>query len=180
MRLFIAILLSDEMKTALIEAQNVMYDRGLRGNYSPEENLHLTLAFIGDYPEAEPVLEAMSAVSFTPFTITLNGIGRFGDLWWAGLQDSVPLTAVARRVRRALAENDIPFDRKRFSPHITLVRKSSRDAAGIGISPACTQVKAISLMRSDRGKRGMIYTELGRFEADFPGKEPPCALIRKN
>ena len=43
MRLFVAILLSDEMKAALIEAQNAMYDRGLRGNYSQEENLHLTL-----------------------------------------------------------------------------------------------------------------------------------------
>ena len=41
MRLFIAILLSNEMKEALIETQNAMYDRGLRGNYSLEENLHL-------------------------------------------------------------------------------------------------------------------------------------------
>ena len=75
-------------------------------------------------------------------------------------------------MRRALAENDIPFDRKRFSPHITLVRKASRDAAGIGIAPAGMDVEAISLMRSDRGKSGMIYTELGRVEADASGKEP--------
>ncbi len=171
MRLFIAILLSNEMKTALIEAQNAMYDRGLRGNYSPEENLHLTLAFIGEYPEAEPVLDALRAVRFRPFALTLEGIGRFGDLWWAGLRDSPALNAVARRARRALAENGIPFDRKRFSPHITLLRMASRDAAGIGIAPAAMQVEAIYLMRSDRGKRGMIYTELGRIEADAGEKE---------
>ena len=170
MRLFIAILLPDEMKTALIEAQNAMYERGLRGNYSPEENLHLTLAFIGDFPAAEPVLDALSTVTFTPFALTLEGIGRFGDLWWAGLRDSAALNAVARRVRRALAGKNIPFDRKRFSPHITLVRKASRDAAGIGIEPASMKVEAISLMRSDRGKRGMIYTELGRIEASLPEK----------
>ncbi len=170
MRLFIAILLSNEMKTSLIEAQNVMYERGLRGNYSPEENLHLTLAFIGDLPRAEPVLDALSTVSFRPFALTLEGIGRFGDLWWAGLQDSAALNAVARRVRRALAENCIPFDRKRFSPHITLVRKASRDAAGIGIAPAAMRVEAISLMRSDRGKNGMIYKELGRIEAEASGE----------
>ena len=123
MRLFIAILLSDEMKAALIEAQNAMYDRGLRGHYSPEENLHLTLAFIGDYPAAEPVLDALETVDFRPFSLSLEGIGHFGDLWWAGLRDSAALNAVARRVRRALAENDIPFDRKKFNPHITLVRK---------------------------------------------------------
>ena len=172
MRLFIAILLSDEMKAALIEAQNAMYDRGLRGNYSPEENLHLTLAFIGDYPAAEPVLDALETVAFRPFSLSLEGIGHFGDLWWAGLRDSAALNAVARRVRRALAESEIPFDRKRFSPHITLVRKASRDAAGIGIAPAGMDVEAISLMRSDCGKSGMIYTELGRVEADASGKEP--------
>ena len=54
------------MKTALIEAQNAMYERGLRGNYSPEENLHLTLAFIGDFPAAEPVLDALDAL-FTQY-----------------------------------------------------------------------------------------------------------------
>ena len=171
MRLFIAILLSNEMKEALIETQNAMYDRGLRGNYSLEENLHLTLAFIGDFPEAEPVLDALSTVTFTPFALTLEGIGRFGDLWWAGLRDSAALNAVARRVRRALAENDIPYDRKRFSPHVTLLRKATRDAAWIGIEPAAMQVEALSLMRSDRGKRGMIYTELGRIEAETPDKE---------
>lgn len=165
MRLFIAIQLSDNMKTALIRAQNAMYDRGVRGRFAPEENLHLTLAFIGDYPDAQPVLDALAAVSFVPFELTLDGIGCFGDLWWAGLRDSAPLSAVARRVRRALAEKEIPFDRKHFSPHITLIRKASRDAAGIPIRPAGMTVNTISLMRSDRGRNGMIYTELGSVEA---------------
>ena len=50
---------------------------------------------------------------FTPFTLSLDGVGCFGDLWWAGVQESAPLAALARRVRRALAENGIPFDRPR-------------------------------------------------------------------
>ena len=99
MRLFIAITLSDEMKTALVDAQNAMYDRGVRGNYSPAENLHLTIAFIGEYPDAEPVLDALRTVRFTPFELVPDGVGSFGDHWWAGVRESVPLTAVARRVR---------------------------------------------------------------------------------
>ena len=165
MRLFIAINLSSEMKDALVDAQNAMYDRGLRGNYSSEDNMHLTLAFIGDYPDAEPVLDALGELSFRPFVLALEGIGCFGDLWWAGLRESAALAAVARRVRRALAGNDIPFDRKRFSPHITLIRRASRAAAGIGIRPVEMRVDRISLMRSDRGRGGMIYTELGAIEA---------------
>ena len=62
MRLFIAINLSDDMKDALRAAQNTMRRAGVRGNYTPVENMHLTLAFIGEYPDAEPILDALSAV----------------------------------------------------------------------------------------------------------------------
>ena len=165
MRLFIAVPLSREMKQALIDMQNTMYDGGVRGNYTPEENMHLTLAFIGEYPDSEPVLDALSAISFSPFDIRLNGTGCFGDLWWAGISDSPPLSEVVRRLRRALAENSIPFDRKRFSPHITLIRRASGKMPEIRLQPAAMTVRTISLMRSDRGKGGMIYTELGTAEA---------------
>lgn len=166
MRLFIAVKLSDAMKDSLITMQNILYDRGVRGNYTAEENLHLTLAFIGEYPDAEPVLDALSSVIFRPFELNLEGMGRFGDLWWAGIKDSAALTAVVRRIRRALAENNIPFDKKRFSPHITLIRKASGEMPGTALEPASMQVGTISLMRSDRGRHGMIYTELGTLEAD--------------
>ena len=166
MRLFIAINLSDAIRDSLINMQNALYDRGVRGNYTAEENLHLTLAFIGEYPDFEPVLDALSSVSFRPFELSLEGMGRFGDLWWAGMRDSAPLTAVVRRIRRALAESGIPFDKKRFSPHITLIRKASGDLPGIAPEPVSMTVNTISLMRSDRGRNGMIYTELGTLEAD--------------
>ena len=166
MRLFIAINLSPEMKNTLTDAQRAMYHRGVRGNFTPEENLHLTLAFIGEYPSADAVMDALSSVTFTPFDLALDGVGRFGELWWAGLRESAALIAVVRRVRRALAEGGIPFDRKRFSPHITLIRKASRDAAGIAIAPETMTVHAISLMSSRRGRNGMIYTEIGAIKAD--------------
>ena len=166
MRLFIAIKLSDAMKDSLIRLENILYDRGVRGNYTSEENLHLTLAFIGEYPDCEPVLDALSSVAFSPFELRLEGMGRFGDLWWAGMRDSAPLTAIVRRIRRALAENDIPFDRKRFSPHITLIRKAAGEMPGTSPEPVSMQVDTISLMRSERGRNGMIYTELGTLEAD--------------
>ncbi len=166
MRLFLAVQLSKPMKNALINAQNEMYDHGVRGNYTPEENLHLTLAFIGEYPEAEAVLEALSSLSFVPFGLQLEGLGCFGELWWAGMRESPPLLALARRIRHALAENGIPFDRKRFSPHITLLRRARGSLPGIGVAPASMTVEAVSLLRSDRGRNGMIYTELGRIPAE--------------
>ena len=149
------------MKNALINIQNEMYDKGIRGHFTPEENMHLTLAFIGDYPDPLPVTEALEAVAFTPFDLALEGLGCYGDLWWAGVKDSAPLEAVVRRIRRALADNGIPFDRKKFSPHITLIRKARGEMPGVRPETAAMTVNRISLMRSDRGKNGMIYTEVG-------------------
>ena len=165
MRLFLAILLSDGMKNALVNAQNDWYDRGVRGNYTSEENLHLTLAFIGEYPDAETVLDALSGVTFSPFDLQLEGVGCFGDLWWAGMQVSEPLEALARSIRHALSDAGIPFDRKRFSPHITLLRKAAVKLPGVRLESAAMTVESVSLMRSDRGRNGMLYTELGRIEA---------------
>ena len=79
-RLFVAVNLSSEMKDAFIALQNELYEQGVRGNYTSEENMHLTLAFIGEYPEAEPVLDALNKVPFTPFEISPEGLGCFGDL----------------------------------------------------------------------------------------------------
>ena len=165
MRLFIAINLSDDMKDTLESAQDQMHDNGVRGNFTTRENMHLTLAFIGEYPDKDRVMDTLSTVSFSGFPLVLKGMGSFRDLWWAGMDESAALVAVARRIRRAFAEQDIPFDRKRFSPHITLIRKATGNMPGIQLEPISMHVDTISLMRSDRGKHGMIYTAVGEIKA---------------
>ena len=166
MRLFIAIQLNDEMRNALIHTQKIMQRQGVRGNYSRPENLHLTAAFIGEYSDPDAVLDVLDQIPFNPFRIRLDGMGSFRGIWWAGIGESPELKSLVRQIRRGLAEAGIPFDRKKFSPHITLVRKPvSRDGsmpeAVLEHPPAGEMtVEHISLMRSDRGKNGMIYTEL--------------------
>lgn len=166
MRLFIAIQLNNEMKDALTDLQDRMRSLGVRGNFTKRENLHLTLGFIGEYPDPYDVKDILETIDFEPFRIQLDGIGSFGSLWWAGLDGGDETKALAKRLRRALADAGIPYDRKKFSPHITLVRKpvtrTGRIPEEILQNPptASMTVDHISLMRSDRGKSGMIYTEL--------------------
>lgn len=163
MRLFVAIQLSDDMRKAIRRVQEMLLRQGVRGNFTPEENLHLTLAFIGEYNDPEVVLDAIESVPFVPFELSLNGLGAFGDLWWIGLERSQALQDYVRRLRRALAEAEIPFDKKRFSPHITVLRRADNDLAKlreISVERAVMMADHASLMRSDRGKRGMIYTEI--------------------
>ena len=65
----------------------------------------------------------------------------------------------------ANAENGIPFDRKKFSPRITLIRKASFDKnrgfPGVTAPDAAMEADRVSLMRSDRAKSGMVYAEIG-------------------
>ena len=166
MRLFIALQMNDSMREALLDAQDDMRMAGVSGNYTKEENLHMTLAFIGEYPDPYQVLDVIESIQFEPFSITLAQTGAFDQLWWAGIEQSEKLEVLVRKLRRGLAEEGIPFDRKKFQPHITLIRKpESRvrmrvDQVLRGLPEASMTVDHISLMRSDRGKDGVIYTEI--------------------
>ena len=48
MRLFIAIQLNQKMKQLVSDVQDTFRWQQVKGNYTPEENLHITLAFIGE------------------------------------------------------------------------------------------------------------------------------------
>ena len=157
MRLFIAICLTDEMRAALRDIQAQMRAQRVSGNYTPSENMHLTLAFIGDYPDPDEV----PLPGLEPFTLSLEGFGNFGSLWWAGIRPCEALRRYVQNLRHALDAQGIPFDRKRFSPHITLVRQAEGRPA-VTVPQVEMAVDHVSLMRSDRGRHGMIYTEIRR------------------
>ena len=87
MRLFIAICLSEEMRSALISMQDQMRAQRVTARFTEPDSLHLTLAFIGEYPEPDDV----PVPELEPFPIALDGFGCFGDLWWAGIAPSEAL-----------------------------------------------------------------------------------------
>ena len=169
MRLFIAIQLNEEMRNLLGDIQDSYRRMAVRGNYTPAENLHLTLAFIGEYDDPNKVLEALEAVSFQPFRISLDRTGCFGDLHWAGIADSPQLDNLVKQIRHALANAGIPFDKKRFRAHITFLRRATFPRGAKtpfpGIKTANMLVEEIALMCSTQGKHGMIYTKIGAVEA---------------
>ena len=170
MRLFIAVGLSSDVKRAVGNIQDKFRRQQISGNFTPRDNLHITLAFIGEYSDPDRVLEALESVSFYPFSIKMDRVGSFGDLWWMGFEDSRELESVVRRVRHALADAGIPFDNKKFRAHVTILRKPQYYRGSIPHSEMETvsmKVESISLMQSVRGKNGMIYTELGKVKANM-------------
>ena len=164
MRLFIAIQLSEQIKDSIRDVQDEFREQGVKGNYTSYENMHLTLAFIGEYNDPDRVLEVMEKVVFSPFDMKMNMVGNFTDLWWAGVSEYKEVTELVKSLRHQLADAGIPFDKKRFMPHITFLRKpvyTESKELRTNIITAGMTVDRISLMRSTRGKNGMIYTEIG-------------------
>ena len=168
MRLFISINLTEDMKDAIMDIQDSMMFIGVQGNFTKPGNMHLTLAFIGDYPDPNEVVDVIGELGMQPFELALEGMGSFHRLWWVGTEKSEPLMKLTKKLRHRLAEGGIPFDNKKFKPHITILRnprgandyRPEREVERL--SRAHMKVDHISLMRSDRGKHGMAYTELAR------------------
>ena len=111
MRLFVAIQLSDEMKKTLTQTLHDLKKKGVSGSYVPLQNLHLTLAFIGETDNPGAVKDALKAVSVKPFRLTLSEMGSFGDILWAGVKGNQGLSGAAKSVRDALdaAGIEIPY-----------------------------------------------------------------------
>lgn len=165
MRLFVGIEPSPAFRNALAELQDRCRAAGIGGRYLEPSNLHLTLAFIGEW--AEDVTAVLPEVE-EPFSASLTHLGTFerAKVLWAGVEATAPLTALADRVRGSLTRAGIPFDPQSFNPHITLARKPilppGPALAEIGIPEMAMTVREICLYRSARGEAGMEYTVIGR------------------
>ena len=99
MRLFIAIRFTDEVKKALLGTMHDLKQKGIKGSYTAGDNLHLTLAFIGETREKDEVKRAMDRISFSPFKLAVRETGTFGDILWAGVKGNQGLKSLAKEVR---------------------------------------------------------------------------------
>ena len=139
---------------------------------------HVTLAFIGEVPDERlpAAIEAVDAavvdaavVDQEPVALRIAGGGRFGrgkfTVLWAGVEgDLRPLRlAVARELRRVR----LPFDAKKFHPHLTVARpgdKLAREEVDADVAKLATYegpswtVSGIRLVRSHLGPKPVYET----------------------
>ncbi len=161
MRLFIAAEPGAELTEELLRIGRRFKASGVTGSYTPKENLHLTLAFIGEYNDTKKVMESIRLSSPEKSGLELSGIGSFGDLYYAAVNADGALYSYVERLKRNLKASGVPYDGKSFKPHITLIRRAENVGEIPEVFPVTGEVTRIVLMRSDRGPRGMIYTPIG-------------------
>ena len=176
MRTFIAIELEEEVKDHLAEVQEKTRELCRRGNFTPRENFHLTLHFLGEVGEddIEYLQDAMyeTARRNRPFTLTLDKIGFFPrgnkGIMWAGLERSTHLQRLFSTLEKSLEQQGFARERKGLSPHITLGRevephRSFMDVQkSVRVEPMKIAVRSISLMDSVRKGPKLVYVSLFR------------------
>lgn len=163
MRLFIAVRFSEEMLRSLVSAINDLRSEAVSGNFTRAENLHLTLAFIGESNRVKELTEAISQATegHAPFEISLKGFGNFGNLYWAGLKKCSALDSLVYSIKNGLAEKGFEVDARPFKPHVTLARELVSDKKPtVSVAETDMTVNCVSLMKSERVNGKLVYSEL--------------------
>lgn len=175
MRSFVALPLPDDLAADLARfAQRLKLTRP-----QPEDNMHITLAFLDDQPDAalEALHEELSATRFAPVTAGFSGLMTLGGKIPSVLALGVTgVDGLHKQVTGAARRAGMTLPHRRFRAHVTLARLPRRPShddqvalghvlerhGATGFAPR--GLTTLSLYRSDLHPDGARYQRL----ADYP------------
>ena len=179
MRLFVGLTLPGHIRDRLVSLKGGLPD----ARWVADENLHLSLRFIGEVTggDGRDIDLALQSVTGARFDLTLAGLGTFErrrrvHSVWAKVQKNVEkprsLTTLRDRIESALVRTGLEPEHRKFTPHVTLARMKNGDARMAGLymeihagfrAPTFT-VERFTLFESHLSHGGAKYTVL----ADYP------------
>jgi len=180
-RTFIAIELSESMRTALAGIQSKLKTADADIKWVEPDNIHLTLKFLGSV-EKNKIIEIKKALDtitarINTFTISLNEIGAFPNLnlpriVWVGI-NAGELPSLVNSIENESEKLDFPKENRPFTAHVTIGRiripkqnqklKDTVDDINKNrglINQTPTIVDHITLFQSTLTPKGPIYNAL--------------------
>ena len=178
-RCFLAIDLPDSLRPQLALVQGELKRSQADVRWVAVGNIHLTLKFFGNLPDAEvdPIAQAAREVAAKqePFQLQVTAAGAFPSVKaprviWLGLGgDLIPLAQMYNKMEKAFAALGHLPEGRPFNPHLTLGRVKSpanrhRLAKLLEALPPLNwppfQVNELILFKSTLTPQGSIYTPL--------------------
>ncbi|QNK42580.1 RNA 2',3'-cyclic phosphodiesterase [Caproicibacter fermentans] len=166
--MFIAVSLSPEIRDTLEKVMRRLRLCCESGRFVQAENLHLTIAFLGEIPPEKlgEVRGAMDSVGAAPFFLHVGGFGYFrredGNIFWAGVERSEHLTGLYRQLYEQLQNRGFRLEKRAFRPHLTLARqavlKKDYDHGAFVVPAKKMRVEKITLYQSERPGGILKYT----------------------
>jgi 2'-5' RNA ligase len=153
-----------------------------RASWVREENLHLTLKFLGDVPITKVELVAQATQSAAelvePFELIVGGGGAFPTtgqprVLWIGIEDSSGrLGLLHQQLEAACEEAGFAREQRPFHPHLTIARlrkpQGSRHLATmhkeIGFDRETVLASDLAVIRSEMRSAGARHTIVARHE----------------
>ena len=160
---------------------------GLR--WTPSENVHLTLHFLGEVaPERARELADSLDTPFRiePFLVTLDRFGVFPPsgpprtVWLGVGQGAASVEHVHQELGRRLTSLGVAIETRRFTPHLTVARAKDGDhrlrrlrelLAEVRVPAVQWTVNEAVLVRSDLSGPRPIYTAVARMKLDARGTD---------
>lgn len=168
MRAFVALPVTGAALDSIARLQQQLPE----GRPLPEENLHLTLAFLDDQPEdvLETLHEELLLIRLPAFQVPLQGLAMFGQALAAEAEPVPPLAQLQGAVLSAARRAGIPLPRRRFRPHVTFARFKTRGAGftrylseNAAASLPDLQAARFSLCASTLRPQGALHEELAQY-----------------
>ena len=172
-RLFAAIRPPEAIRDLLVDAMDESPNLG----WVADDNLHLTLRFIGEVerPLANDIADQLGRIRFPSFELKISGLGRFeqrnGGALWAGVEPRRPVAELAAKVDRACVAAGLEPERRAFHPHLTLARWRRRNAEAAreferrnaALASELFAVTSFILFESRLSKHGAHYEEVAEY-----------------
>jgi 2'-5' RNA ligase len=172
-RLFVAIRPPEPIRDLLIDSMDESRDF----RWQDDEQLHLTLCFIGEVerPMANDLADALGRIRARRFTVRISGVGRFeqrsSGALWAGVEPKAPVAALAAKIERVCQQTGLEPERRAFFPHITLARwkgRRSREVADFlerrrGLSSEPFEISEFILFESRLSRHGAHYEPVASY-----------------
>ena len=168
-RLFFALWPSDDLRRHIASAtESVMRESG--GRAIPTQNLHATLAFVGNVSPSDlnSVMNAGAATIAPSFTLMLDRVEPWRRSGVLVLDSSagtpVALELLVERLRISLLEQQVKLPTEIYRLHVTLVRRLPRQYRTITtISPIEWSPQEFALVDSVTTRNGSEYKVLSRW-----------------
>jgi 2'-5' RNA ligase len=170
-RTFVAIELPSSMKEKI---KNISH--GITGaRWTPMDQLHLTLRFIGDISEKTMgrVHEALSRVRAAQLCFSLKSVGCFPArkrprVLWVGIDNQQSVMQLQSHVEAAVQSAGVEAQQRAFHPHITVARFRNGSTPAVVIpflqqhalfATESTSVTRFALFSSKLTPRGAVHTK---------------------
>lgn len=170
-RCFVAIPVSSEIAQLCADVARAAHS----GRSLPAENLHLTLAFLGDQTQ-DALIELndhLEALECPAFSIRLSGLGSFGNSLHMAVEPEPELLHLHESVQRCIRQAGLTLQRRRFRPHITMVRaigsSLNRDFLQSTVPQATMVVTQFDLNSSTLRPDGARYETLSTYPLQLQG-----------